>query len=442
MDQAAWDAPADRPNPVALLEEQGKTRLPELLPIRYGRMAASPFAFYRGAAAIMASDLATLPNTGLIVQLCGDAHLANFGGFASPERDLVLDINDFDETLPGPWEWDVKRLAASIEIAGRERGFGAKVRRSLVLAAVGEYHRAMGEFAALGNLDVWHQQMDLAAMQKRWGMKAKPKAMKTLDADFTPAHTRDNVRAYEKLTVRVNAEPRIAARPPLVVPIEDIVQGPALDRLEQALPALVRSYRRSLQADRRQLLESYRYVHLARKVVGVGSVGTRTWIVLLLGRDETDPLFLQVKEAKASVLEPYLKKSTYADSGQRVVEGQRLMQAASDIFLGWERVPEGMDGKPHDFYIRQLWDWKISVDVETMAPDEIMVYGRMCGWILAHAHARSGDRIVISAYLGAGESCDQALAEFAAAYADQNERDYQALTAAVKSGRIKAETGI
>ena len=305
MDQAAWDAPADRPDPVALLEEQGKTRLPELLPIRYGRMAASPFAFYRGAAAIMASDLATLPNTGLIVQLCGDAHLANFGGFASPERDLVLDINDFDETLPGPWEWDVKRLAASIEIAGRERGFGAKVRRSLVLAAVGEYHRAMGEFAALGNFDVWHRQMDLAAMQKRWGMTVKPKAMKALDADFTPAHTRDNVRAYEKLTVRVNGQPRIAARPPLIVPIEDLVQGPALDRLEQALPALVRSYRRSLQADRRQLLESYRYVHLARKVVGVGSVGTRTWIVLLLGRDETDPLFLQVKEANASVLEPY-----------------------------------------------------------------------------------------------------------------------------------------
>ena len=341
MDQAAWDAPADRPDPVALLEEQGKTRLPELLPIRYGRMLASPFAFYRGAAAIMASDLATLPNTGLIVQLCGDAHLANFGGFASPERDLVLDINDFDETLPGPWEWDVKRLAASIEIAGRERGFDAKVRRSLVLAAVGEYHRAMGEFAALGNFDVWYRQMDLAAMQKRWGMTVKPKAMKALDADFTPAHPRDNVRAYEKLTVRVNGQPRIAARPPLVVPIEDLVQGPALDRLEQALPTLVRSYRRSLQADRRQLLESYRYVHLARKVVGVGSVGTRTWIVLLLGRDETDPLFLQVKEAKASVLEPYLKKSTYADNGQRVVEGQRLMQAASDIFLGWERVSGG-----------------------------------------------------------------------------------------------------
>ena len=439
---AAWDPPSSRPDSVDLLEAQAKTRVPELVPIRYGRMLASPFAFYRGAAAVMASDLAAAPNTGLHVQLCGDAHLSNFGGFASPERELVLDLNDFDETLPGPWEWDVKRLAASIEIAGRERGFGAKVRRRLVLGAVGEYHRAIGESAAMGNLDVWCLHMDPAAMEKRWGMTAKPRAMKALDADFAQSHNRDNARAYEKLTVRVNGQPRIAARPPLVVPIEDLAQDQALDSLHEAMRTLFRSYGRSLQADRRRLLESYRYVHLARKVVGVGSVGTRTWIILLLGRDDGDPLFLQVKEAQASVLEPYLGKSAYADHGQRVVEGQRLMQAASDILLGWERVPEGLDGKPRDFYIRQLWDWKISVDIETMTPDEIMIYGKMCGWTLARAHARSGDRIAISAYLGKNAAFDQALAEFATAYAEQNQRDYQALSDAVKSGRIKAETGV
>ena len=441
-DHAAWDPPADRPDPISLLEAQTATRLLELVPIRYGRMLASPFAFYRGAAAIMASDLATMPNTGLQVQLCGDAHLANFGGFASPERDLVLDINDFDETLPGPWEWDLKRLAASVEIAGRERGFDAKIRRSQVLACVGEYHRAMIEFAGLRNLDLWYLHLDLAAMQARWGKSVKPKVMKALKADFTKAYHRDNIRGLEKLTTRVNGQLRIVAHPPLVVPIEDILTDAEQAQFVETTRRLIRRYRSSLEPDRRRLLESFQYVHLARKVVGVGSVGTRTWIMLFLGRDESDPLFLQVKEAQASVLEPYLSKSVYAENGKRVVEGQRLMQAASDIFLGWERDPVGLDGQSHDYYIRQLWDWKISADVAVMSPGEMMVYGKMCSWTLARAHARSGNRIAISAYLGKIDAFDIALAEFAVAYADQNDRDYQALVEAVKNNRVKADPDI
>jgi uncharacterized protein (DUF2252 family) len=439
---ATWDPPADRPDPIGLLEAQAATRLPELVPIRYGRMLASPFAFYRGAAVIMASDLASMPNTGLRVQLCGDAHLANFGGFASPERELILDLNDFDETLPGPWEWDVKRLAASIEIACRERGFDDKTRRSLVLATVAEYHRAMHEFAELGNLDMWYLHLSPDAIQARFGTSVKHKAIKSLKANFAHAYQRDNLRAFEKLTHRVNGQLKIVANPPLVTPIEDLTDQYKPEELVETMRELVRKYRLSLQPDHRRLLESFRYVHIARKVVGVGSVGTRTWILLLLGRDESDPLFLQVKEAQASVLEPYLSKSIYAENGKRVVEGQWLMQAASDIFLGWERVPAGLDGKSHDFYIRQLWDWKISADVEVMEPGEMMVYGRMCGWTLARAHARTGDRVSVGAYLGKGAAFDKALAAFAAAYADQNERDYQALVEAVKDNRIEAETGI
>ena len=439
---ATWEAPADRPDPIHLLEAQAADRVPELVPIRYGRMLANPFAFYRGAAAIMAADLASMSNTGLNVQLCGDAHLSNFGGFASPERELVLDINDFDETLPGPWEWDVKRLAASVEIAGRERGFDAKQRRNHVSATVGEYHRAMREFAGLGNLEMWYLHLNLQTVQSRWLMTTKTKALKALETEFSQAYHRDNLRAFEKLTTRVNGQLKIAAHPPLVVPIEDLLPGVEKDELEQTMRRLIRTYRSSLQPDRRHLLESYQYVHIARKVVGVGSVGTRTWIMLLLGRDDGDPLFLQAKEAQASVLEPYLAKSVYTDHGKRVVEGQWLMQAASDIFLGWERIPICSDGKTHDYYFRQLWDWKISVNVETMPPDEMMVYGKMCGWTLARAHARSGDRLAISAYLGKSNVFDKALVEFAVAFADQNERDYQSLVAAVNEGRIKAETDI
>ena len=439
---AVWDPPANRRDPLELLEEQAVSRVPELVPIRYGRMLASPFAFYQGAAVIMASDLASMPNTGLKVQLCGDAHLANFGGFASPERELVLDINDFDETLPGPWEWDVKRLAASVEIAGRERGFDAKTRRCLVLATVGEYHRAMHEFAAMGNLQLWYLHLTPEAIQTRWGLSVKPKVLKTLSTDLAQAYHRDNQRAFEKLTHNVDGQLKIVSNPPLVTPVEELLPAYELDQLNETMRKLIHNYRVNLQPDRRHLMESFEYIHMARKVVGIGSVGTRTWIMLLLGRDDSDPLFLQVKEAQASVLEPYLQKSAYVDHGKRVVEGQWLMQAASDIFLGWERIPLGVDGKTHDYYIRQLWDWKISFDIAVMSPEELRVYGQMCGWTLARAHARSGDRFAVGAYLGKSAAFDKAIVEFASAYADQNERDYQALVAAVKDNRIKAETGI
>jgi len=439
---AAWNPPDDRPDPVTLLEAQAITRIPELVPIRYGRMLASPFAFYRGAAAIMASDLSTMPNTGLHVQLCGDAHLSNFGGFASPERSLVLDVNDFDETLPGPWEWDLKRLAASIEIAGRERGFDPRANQSLVLGTVAEYRQSIAEFAALGNLDLWYLHMDLAGMQARWGKSIKHKTMKALDAKFASAYHKDNQRALEKLTRRVDGQLRISPSPPLVVPVEDLVSADEKAQMEETLRRFIRSYRSKLRGDRRRLLENYQYVHLARKVVGVGSVGTLAWVLLLLGRDDTDPLILQVKEAQSSVLEPFLGKSIYANHGRRVVEGQWLMQSTSDIFLGWDHVVEGLDGRSHDFYVRQLWDWKISLDVEAMVPDEMMVYVKMCAWTLARAHARSGDRVAIAAYLGTVDRVDRALAEFAAAYGDQNERDYQALVAASESGRIKAGAGV
>ncbi len=438
--QAAWDPPANRPDPVALLDAQSAARIPDLIPIRYGRMLASPFAFYRGAAAIMACDLASTPNTGLHVQLCGDAHLSNFGGFGSPERDIVFDINDFDETLPGPWEWDVKRLAASIEIAGRERGFNARQRRAIVLASVGEYRRAMLEFAAMRSLDVWYALLDAARIQARWGQL---KDVKKIEVDFTAAQTKDNLRAIEKLTRRSGKQLLIVSSPPLVVPVEELFPGET-ERLqtEQLFKNYLLAYRKTLPDDRRRLLEQYRFEHMARKVVGVGSVGTRAWIILLLGRDNKDVLFLQFKEAQASVLEPYISKSRFSDHGRRVVEGQHMMQSVSDILLGWERAPEGLDSQPRDYYVRQLWDWKLSTDVETMSPKELSIYAEMCGWTLARAHARTGDRIAIGAYLGKSDAFDQALADFSSAYAEQNQRDYQALEDAVKSGRIKAKTGV
>ena len=437
-----WAPAADRPDPLDLLEAQAVTRIPELIPIRYGRMLASPFAFYRGAAVIMASDLATLPNTGLYAQVCGDAHLANFGGFASPERDIVFDINDFDETLPGPWEWDVKRLAASVEIASRERGFDGKTRRAVVLATVGEYRRAMREFAGMRNLDVWYAFLDASKIQSRWGAISRAKDVRKIEANFSQVHLRDNQRAFEKLTHRVGDQIRIVSHPPLVVPVEELLpESGGSQNTQKTFEDYIRTYGKTLVDDRRHILEQFRFIHLARKVVGVGSVGTRTWIALLLGKDDEDPLFLQIKEAQASVLEPYAGKSKFADHGKRVVEGQRLMQAASDIFLGWERVSEGLDGQAHDFYVRQMWDWKISADVESMPPKELILYAEMCAWTLARAHARSGDRLAISAYLGKGDAFDQSMVDFSVAYADQNERDYQALVEAVKSGRIKAETG-
>jgi uncharacterized protein (DUF2252 family) len=433
-----------RGDPVKLLERQAKTRVPELVPIRYGRMLVSPFTFYRGAALIMASDLAATPRSGLTVQCCGDAHLSNFGVFASPERRLVFDINDFDETLPGPWEWDVKRLAVSMLIAAQYNGFSGKDQGQIVLDTVGAYRTAMAGFAAMKNLDVWYAHLDIETVLQRFASQFKPKQVKRTEKTLAKARTKDSVAAFSKLTRVVDGEARIVAEPPLIVPIADLAQsdGMGRDEIFDALRELVRAYRDTLEHDRRVLLEEFRLVDLARKVVGVGSVGTRAWIALMLGRDGSDPLFLQMKEAESSVLEEFLPPSEFDNHGERVVTGQRLMQASSDIFLGWLHVPEGEGGLPRDFYGRQLKDWKGSAEVEQMVPTGMAAYGRLCGWTLARAHARSGDRIAIASYLGKGSTFDRALVEFSKAYAEQNERDYTALTKAVKSGRIKAETGL
>ena len=428
-------------DPVALLDEQSASRVPELVPIRYGRMLVSPFTFYRGAARLMAHDLVSTPNAGLTVQLCGDAHLSNFGGFASPERVLVFDLNDFDETLAGPFEWDVKRLAASFEIGGRDRGFDDAERRESVLAVVRAYRKAMRVFARMRNLDVWYSRLDAEAIAARVQAQNSKHSTKAFSRAVAKAQTKDSMRAFAKLTQMVDGEPRIISDPPVVVPVEELVEGFS-EGMEESIHDLYRAYRNSLESSRRDLLESYRLVHLARKVVGVGSVGTRAWIALLIGRDDGDPLFLQIKEAQESVLEPHLGKSKFRNSGKRVVEGQRLMQAASDIFLGWIHSPFGLDGTPRDYYVRQLWDWKTSVDMDRVLPQGLILYASICGWTLARAHARSGDRIAIALYLGKGDVFDRALADFAASYADVNERDYKRLAEAAADGRIVAELGI
>jgi uncharacterized protein (DUF2252 family) len=436
-------APASgRDDPIALLERQAKTRVAELVPIRYGRMLVSPFSFYRGSATIMASDLADTPRSGLTVQCCGDAHLSNFGVFASPERRLVFDLNDFDETLAGPWEWDVKRLAVSMLIAAQDNGYPAKDQDRVVLGAVAEYHAAMARFASMSNLDVWYAHLDIESVLGEFGSQLKAKSVRRTEKALAKARTKDSMSAYSKLARVVDGEARIVADPPLIVPVDDLADGDERDRLFDGLSDLLNSYRSTLQYDRRVLLEQFRLVDFARKVVGVGSVGTRAWIGLLLGRDGEDPLFLQMKEAEASVLEEFLAPSEFENHGQRVVVGQRLMQATSDIFLGWLHVSSAVDGRQRDFYGRQLKDWKGSAEIEQMNPQGMAAYGRLCGWTLARAHARSGDRIAIAAYLGDGPSFDRAIVEFAHAYAEQNERDYKALTGAVESGRITAQTGL
>jgi uncharacterized protein (DUF2252 family) len=437
-----WEPATSRPDPIALLEEQGTSRVPELVPVRYGRMMVSPFTFYRGAALIMASDLSATPRSGLNTQICGDAHLSNFGVFASPERQLMFDINDFDETLPGPWEWDVKRLAASFEIAGRDRGFTPAERREVVMAGVAEYRTRMHQMAAARNLDVWYAHIEVEGLLEQLKTSATKKQQAKARANIAKARTHDSMQAFTKLTHEVDGKRRIVSDPPLIVPIEELLPaGSGRDDLEGELRGLIRSYRRTLETDRRELLEAFEYVHAARKVVGVGSVGTRAWILLLLGRDDQDPLFLQAKEAQESVLERFVGKSKYANHGQRVVAGQRLMQATSDIFLGWQRVV-GLDDQVRDFYIRQLRDWKGSADVDTMTSSLMGMYARVCGATLARAHARSGDRIAIAAYLGNSNVFDRAIADFSTAYADQNERDYEAMVGAVNSGRLEAQTGL
>jgi uncharacterized protein (DUF2252 family) len=437
-----WEPAFNRPDPVELLEEQAVTRVPELVPIRYGRMLVSPFTFYRGAALIMAADLAATPRSGLHAQICGDAHLSNFGVFASPERQMMFDINDFDETLPGPWEWDVKRLAASFEIAGRDRGFTPAERRAIVLAMAEEYRTRMNQAAGMQNLDVWYAHIQVETLFEQLLAAATKKQRAKARANVAKARTKDSMQAFAKLTHEVDGERRIIGDSPLIVPIEDLVPAEReRDEIEGEIRGMIRSYRRTLETDRRHLMEDFHYVHMARKVVGVGSVGTRAWILLMLGRDDQDPLFLQAKEAQESVLERFVGKSRYANSGQRVVAGQRLMQAASDIFLGWHRLT-GLDGQVRDFYIRQLRDWKGSADVDTMAASVMTLYAQICAATLARAHARSGDRIAIASYLGNSDVFDKAIADFSSAYADQNERDYQALAQAVDSGRVVAQTGL
>jgi uncharacterized protein (DUF2252 family) len=440
---AEWEPSSVRPSPVDLLEQQAATRVPELIPIRHGRMLVSAFTFYRGAALIMASDLAATPRSGLLVQLCGDAHLSNFGVFGTPERNMVFDINDFDETHPGPWEWDVKRLATSFEIAGRDNEFTPKQRTAAVLAAVEAYRLAMRDFATKSNLEVWYAHFDIEQALEELSTDMDASMVARTQATLAKARTKDSMRAFEKLTHVVDGERRIISDPPLIVPVEELGLADSVEQLESTLRDGFRSYRNTLPTDRRHLLEQYRFTHFARKVVGVGSVGTRAWIALFLGRDDGDPLFLQVKEAQQSVLEPFLGHSEFENSGERVVAGQRLMQASSDIFLGWHRTTDTVDGVPYrDNYIRQLHDWKGSADIEAMRPRGMTLYARLCGWTLARAHARSGDRIAIASYLGGGDVFDRAIAEFAQAYADQNERDYATLVQAVESGRLKAEVGV
>ncbi len=441
---AAFTPAPDRSDPVEVLERQATTRVPELVPIRYGRMLVSPFTFYRGAALIMAGDLATTPRSGLNVQCCGDAHLSNFGVFASPERRLVFDLNDFDETLPGPWEWDVKRLAVSMLIAAVNNGYAVKDQERVVLDTVEEYRTAMRGFAGMNNLDVWYAHLDIETVVEEMRSQFQSKAVKRTEKALAKARTKDSMFAFSKLTEEVDGRVRIVDQAPLIVPLDRLLAedggegGLSFDGLHD----LVRAYRESLEPDRRVLLENFELVDFARKVVGVGSVGTRAWIALFLGRDGKDPLFLQMKEAEASVLEGFLGPSEFSNHGERVVVGQRLMQATSDIFLGWLHVEAGLDGRSRDFYGRQLKDWKGSAEIEQMDVRGMSAYGKLCGWTLARAHARSGDRIAIAAYLGGGSSFDRAIVEFSQAYAEQNESDYKALTAAVEAGSVAVEEGL
>jgi uncharacterized protein (DUF2252 family) len=428
-------------DPVGLLLEQDKSRVPELVPVRHGRMLVSAFTYFRGAALPMAADLATTPASGLRVQLCGDAHLANFGAFASPSRRLVFDINDFDETLPGPFEWDIKRLAASLVVAGRNNGFPAKARRKIVLAGVERYRTAMRAFAEQPFLAVWYAHLDVDDAIAQYRSQMKKKRVKATEKMVAKARTEDSTKALRKLTTQTNGQRRIISDPPLIEPVEEVFPEEQASAIYKQIRQTLGKYQRTLQSDRKHLLEQFTLVQAARKVVGVGSVGTRCWITLMDAGDGTEPLFLQPKEAVASALAAYCGRSQYASHGERVVAGQHLMQAESDIFLGWTHVT-GPDGVDHDYYVRQLKDWKFSAPIEQMIPSGMAAYAQMCGWALARAHARSGDRIALAAYLGNSDTFDQAIADFAEKYADQNDRDYAALQAAVKDGRAQTTTDI
>lgn len=403
------------------------------MPLRNERMAESAFAFYRGSAAVMASDLATTPVSGMQVQLCGDAHLSNFGGYAAPDRTLVFDLNDFDETLPGPWEWDVKRLVTSVEIAARDRGYGDRKRRKIVTATSRAYRTAMRGFASVGMLDVWYSRITVADIRASLGSSARTKDLSAFDRQVDKAIHKDSLRAVSKLTEEVGGRLRFRSDPPLLVPVSELLDAEAHFALEEVVREALRTYRHSLPTSRRHLLEQFRYADVARKVVGVGSVGTRAWALLMLGVDD-EPLVLQLKEAGQSVLEPFAGQSNVHNHGHRVVAGQHLLQASSDVFLGWTRVP-ALDGAERDFYVRQLWDWKVAADLSRQTPATTAIYGQLCGWTLARGHARSGDRIAIAAYLGRGDSFDEAMADFAASYADQTERDHARFLAACEQDR-------
>lgn len=426
----AWSPGRDRADPVAQLEQDERELIEELVPIRHARMLASPFTFYRGSASLMAADLASLPRTDLTVQLCGDAHLSNFGAYGAPDRRLVFSLNDFDETLPGPFEWDVKRLVTSFAIAGLSRGFRQRDRRAIELAAAREYRRSMRDFAKRGVMDVWYARLNLDQVIGGFADDAIGRQRKAVKRVVAKTRSRDSRGAMKKLTEVVDGELRFVSDPPLLVRLDDLVNTDEATRINHGVAAMLASYRESLQENRRHLFDRFECVDIARKVVGVGSVGTRAWVALLIGRDRRDPLLLQFKEARTSALEPHLGRSEYDNHGRRVVTGQRLMQSASDIMLGWHRTA-GIDGVERDFYMRQLWDQKGSAAVDKMNPEGMGTYARMCGWTLARAHARSGDAISIASYLGKSDRFDRAMAEFAEAYAEQNDQDYHRLRDAI-----------
>jgi len=425
---------------VQTLHRQTASRLAELVPIRYGRMLATPFTFFRGAAAVMAADLAGTASSGLVVQACGDAHISNFGGFAAPDRRLVFGPNDFDETLPGPWEWDVKRMAASIEIAGRDIDLPPRRRRLIIERAVCEYREGMREFARESFLDAWYERLDADELTARFGTKLDADGHQLFVRTFQKGRRKTSARAVQKLTEEVDGKLRFVSVPPLLTPLHELYDAGPNERRAYVL-GLLEQYIDGLHADRQHLVRSYEVADMARKVVGIGSVGTRAWVILLVGRGGQDAVMLQAKEAQASVLEPYLGRSEYATHGERVVRGQRMMQAATDIFLSWQRSPD-LEGVERDFYVRQLWDWKASADLSRMTEHGLLTYTRACAWSLARSHARSGDRLAIAAYLGNGDTFDRAICDFADAYADLNELDYKALAAAVDSGRIAAAKGL
>jgi uncharacterized protein (DUF2252 family) len=434
-----WAPVAGRADPVATLEAQARTRDPALIPIRYGRMLAAPFAFYRGAAAVMAGDLAGSPTSGVVVQVCGDAHIANFGGFAAPDRHLLFGLNDFDETLPGPWEWDVKRMAASIEIAGRDIGLPGGKRRTIVEAAIREYRESIREFASQTVLGTWYKRLEADEVTARFGTRLDAGGRQLLLHTFDKGRRKTSARAVSRFTERVGGRLRFVSVPPLLTPLREFPSSAG--DTQEYLQGLFENYLAGLYPERRYLAEAFSIVDVARKVVGVGSVGTSAWVCLLVAAGGRDAIILQAKEAQASVLEPYLGRSQYSSHAERVVRGQRMMQAAPDIFLSWQHVTD-LSGTTRDFYIRQLWDWKASADISRMTRAGLRTYARACAWSLARSHARSGDRHAVAAYLGKGAAFDRAIVRFASRYADQNERDFRRLSEAVEAGEIAALTGV